>query len=106
MCGSVGQHMCCPKRVAHAPPVPTAHVLSGTAGTERNKLRADMSGRQVHRAGTFVLSLLMMAIGVALIGQVISEGGSPVSGRALLGVLFLAAGVGRTYIELKRGDRA
>lgn len=65
-----------------------------------------MNGRQVHRAGTFLLSLLMMGIGVALLGQVIAGGGSPVSGRALLGVLFLAAGVGRTYVEFKRGAGA
>ena len=65
-----------------------------------------MSGRQVHRVGTLVLSLLMMGVGLALLGQVVAEGGSPVSGRALLGVLFLAAGIGRTYIELKRGGRA
>jgi hypothetical protein len=63
-----------------------------------------MRGRQAHRLGTLVLSLLMAAIGVALVGQVIAEGGGPVSGRALLGVLFLAAGVGRVYVELKRGS--
>ena len=62
-----------------------------------------MSGRDVHRGGTFALSLAMAAIGIALIVQVIAGSGSALSGRLLLGVLFLAAGVGRTYVEVRRG---
>jgi hypothetical protein len=62
-----------------------------------------MTGRSVHRSGTFVLSLLMLAIGVALIAQVAVGNGSLLSARLLLGVLFLAAGIGRLYLELKRG---
>jgi hypothetical protein len=62
-----------------------------------------MIGRQVHRSGTFVFSLLMAVIGVALIVQVVSGHGSAISPRMLLGVLFLAAGIGRLYLEAKRG---
>jgi hypothetical protein len=62
-----------------------------------------MTGRQVHRSGTFVLSLLMAVIGVALIVQAVSGHGSAISARMLLGVLFTAAGVGRLYLEVKRG---
>jgi hypothetical protein len=62
-----------------------------------------MSGRQAHRSGTFVLSLLMAAIGVALIVQAVAGHGSAISPRLLLGVLFVAAGAGRLYAELKRG---
>jgi hypothetical protein len=47
------------------------------------------------------LSLLMAAIGVALVGQGVS--GGVVSGRLLLGVLFIAAGLGRLYIQHRRG---
>jgi hypothetical protein len=65
-----------------------------------------MTGRQVHRSGTLVFSVLMVAIGVALIAQVATGGGSVLSARLLLGVLFLAAGIARLYIERKRGDRA
>jgi hypothetical protein len=65
-----------------------------------------MIGRQAHRAGTAVLSLLMVAIGVALIVQAVGGDGSVVSPRLLLGVLFLAAGAGRLYLERKRGRRA
>jgi hypothetical protein len=71
-----------------------------------NKLRQEMSGRDVHRGGTLLLSLAMAAIGVALIVQVIGSSGSALSGRLLLGVLFLAAGVGRTYVEVRRGRDA
>lgn len=65
-----------------------------------------MTGRGAHRAGTFLLSLLMAAIGLALIVQAIAGHGSAISGRMLLGVLFLAAGVGRTYVEIRRGRGA
>jgi hypothetical protein len=61
-----------------------------------------MRGRDVHRGGTLFLSLLMAAIGVALIAQALSAGAA-LSGRLLLGVLFLAAGIGRTYVEVRRG---
>ena len=64
-----------------------------------------MSGRTVHRSGTIVLSVLMVAIGLALIGQVLSGDGGLLSARSLLGVLFLAAGVARLYLERKRGRR-
>ena len=62
-----------------------------------------MIGRQVHRSGTFVLSLLMAAIGIALIVQAVAGNGGAISPRLLLGVLFVAAGVGRLYLEAKRG---
>jgi hypothetical protein len=65
-----------------------------------------MTGRGAHRAGTFVLSLLMAAIGVGLIVQAVSEKGSAISPRLLLGVLFLAAGAGRLYIQVGRGRKA
>jgi hypothetical protein len=65
-----------------------------------------MTGRQAHRAGTFVLSLLMGAIGVALVVQAVSGRGSIVSPRLLLGVLFLAAGGGRLYLESRRSRGA
>jgi hypothetical protein len=65
-----------------------------------------MTGRQAHRTLTLALSIVMVAIGLALIGEVIGGGDAVNSGRLLLGVLFLAAGIGRTYITLKRSRRA
>jgi hypothetical protein len=65
-----------------------------------------MTGRGVHRTGTLVLSLLMAAVGVALLVQVVSGHGSLISPRLLLGVLFIAAGFGRMYVEVLRGRKA
>jgi hypothetical protein len=65
-----------------------------------------MNGRQAHRMGTFVLSLLMMAIGLALIVQIAAGGGGVLSARLVLGILFFAAGVGRAYVEVRRGRGA
>jgi hypothetical protein len=65
-----------------------------------------MNGQQAHRMGTFVLSLAMVAIGVALIVQVAGGDGSVLSARLLIGVLFLAAGVGRAFVEIRRGRGA
>jgi hypothetical protein len=60
-----------------------------------------MNGRQAHRMGTFVLSLAMAVIGVALFVQALVSA-SPLSPRLLLGVLFIAAGGGRWYVEVRR----
>jgi hypothetical protein len=65
-----------------------------------------MTGGQVHRAGTLVLSLLMVAIGVGLVVEVLVGAGSALSARLLLGLLFIAAGVARIYLEVRRGRRA
>jgi hypothetical protein len=63
-----------------------------------------MNGRNVHRSGTLLLSVLMVAIGLALIVQVVDGNGSVISPRLLLGALFLAAGFGRLYL-VRRRDR-
>ncbi len=59
----------------------------------------------VHRSSTVALSVLMVAIGAALLGQAISRG-DVFSARLVLGVLFLAGGLARLYLERKRGRRA
>jgi hypothetical protein len=61
-----------------------------------------MTGRTVHRSGTVLFSVLMVAIGLALIGQTLGSGTSVLSARLLLGVLFLAAGIARLHLERKR----
>jgi hypothetical protein len=60
-----------------------------------------MRGRQVHRSGTLLLSTVMAAIGLALIVQAVA--GGALSVRLLLGALFVAGGVGRIFVERKRG---
>ena len=52
--------------------------------------------------GTFVLSLTMAVIGLALIVQALTGHASSISPRLLLGVLFIAAGCGRWYVEIRR----
>ena len=52
---------------------------------------------------TYALSLLMAAIGLALIVQALGESASAISPRLLLGVLFIAAGVGRIYLQVRKG---
>ena len=45
----------------------------------------------------------MVVIGVALIAQAVDGHGGVISPRLLLGLLFIAAGGGRMYLETKRG---
>jgi hypothetical protein len=65
-----------------------------------------MTGRQVHRSATIALSALMALVGAALIVEAFGGHGGVLSARTLLGALFLAAGVGRLYVEARRGSRA
>jgi hypothetical protein len=51
---------------------------------------------------TRVLPLLMALIGVALIVRTLAGGGGALALGLLLGVLFVAAGVGRLYLESRR----
>ena len=52
--------------------------------------------------GTFVLSLAMALIGVALLVQALGERSGSISARLRLGVLCIAAGGGRWYVEVRR----
>ncbi len=60
-----------------------------------------MTARQVHRASTTVLSLAMVAIGIALaVEAIVGEG--VLTARLLLGVLFVVAGSGRLYVQARK----
>lgn len=65
-----------------------------------------MTGRQLHRTGTTVLSLAMVAIGITLAVESLSGAEGPLSVRLLLAVLFVAAGLGRMYVDVRRNRRA
>jgi len=56
----------------------------------------------VHRTGTFVLSLMMAVIGLALMTQAVT-GAGVISPRMILGLLFVAAGGLRIYLEIRKG---
>lgn len=60
-----------------------------------------MTGRGLHHSATVVLSALMALIGVALVVQALTGHGGVISGRMLAGVLFLAAGAGRFYVQAR-----
>lgn len=57
-----------------------------------------MSGRDVHRGGTVLLSVALLVIGVALIVRTIVAGGGAGAVGIILGVLFTAAGAGRLWV--------
>ncbi len=58
--------------------------------------------RQLHRASTRVLSLAMIAIGIALVVRTIAAGGGGLALGIVLGVLFVAAGGARLYLQERR----
>ncbi|HTA13623.1 MAG TPA: hypothetical protein VK781_02045 [Solirubrobacteraceae bacterium] len=64
-----------------------------------------MTGRQVHRTGTTVLSLGMVAIGIALAVEAIGGHDGVLSTRLLLGILFFVGGLARLYLEMRRDRR-
>jgi hypothetical protein len=54
------------------------------------------------RGPTVILSGLMIVIGVAMIVRTLAAGGGPIALGLLLGLLFVAAGAGRLYVERQR----
>jgi hypothetical protein len=56
------------------------------------------------RALTFLTSGLMVFIGLAILVRTIAAGGGPGALGILFGVLFVAAGAGRLYVETRRRD--
>jgi hypothetical protein len=55
--------------------------------------------RQVRHSYTRVMSILMILIGLALLARTVIAGGGPIATGVLLGVLFVAAGAGRLYLQ-------
>jgi hypothetical protein len=51
---------------------------------------------------TTALSGLMVLIGVALIARTVAGGGGPLAVGLLMGLLFIAAGAGRLWVERRR----
>lgn len=58
---------------------------------------------QLHRTSTRLLSVVMLAIGVALIVRTLVAGGSALAVGLVLGVLFVAAGAARLYLQARQG---
>jgi hypothetical protein len=55
--------------------------------------------RQIQRSSTRVMSILMLVIGLAILVRTVLAGGGPLSSGVLLGLLFVAAGGGRLYLQ-------
>jgi hypothetical protein len=51
---------------------------------------------------TLFLSGLMVVLGVAILVRTIAEGGGPLATGIRLGLLFVAAGAGRLWVERRR----
>ena len=56
--------------------------------------------RDLHRSSTFAFGLLSIGLGIALIVRTAAAGGGSVG--YLLGVLFIALGLGRIYLLRRR----
>ena len=56
------------------------------------------------RALTRLTSGLMVLLGVAIIVRTLTAGGGPAAIGVLFGLLFVAAGVGRLYLQRERGE--
>ena len=57
--------------------------------------------RRAHRVATRVLSLAMVAIGLVLVAVTLSRGGGPLAVGIVVGVLFVAAGGARLYLQAR-----
>jgi len=57
----------------------------------------------LHRSSTRLLSAAMVVIGIVLLVVTLSRGGGAIAIGVVMGVLFVAAGASRLYIE--RGER-
>jgi hypothetical protein len=55
--------------------------------------------RPVRQTYTRVMSILMVVVGIAILVRTLAAGGGPAATGVLLGVLFVAAGVGRLYLQ-------
>ena len=57
----------------------------------------------MRQSSTRAMSLVMIVIGIALVIRTLAAGGGVAALGILLGVLFVAAGAGRLYLQ-SRGD--
>jgi hypothetical protein len=58
--------------------------------------------REIHRGATRLMSVAMIAIGVALVVTTIAHGGGAIALGVLLGALFVVAGVLRLGMSARR----
>jgi hypothetical protein len=56
---------------------------------------------QLRATSTRVFSVLMIVIGVAIVVRTLVAGGGAAATGVILGVLFVGAGAGRLYLQLR-----
>ena len=57
--------------------------------------------RQLHSSSTRILSIAMIAIGIALVVRTLVAGGGAFATGLVLGILFMLAGGARLYLQLR-----
>ena len=57
----------------------------------------------LRRSSTRVMSMLMILVGVALVARTVLAGGGAGAVGIVLGILFVAAGAGRLYLQRRSG---
>jgi hypothetical protein len=58
---------------------------------------------ELRRSSTRVMSMLMILVGVALVARTVLAGGGAGAVGIVLGILFVAAGAGRLYVQRRGG---
>ena len=56
----------------------------------------------MHRTTTRILSLAMLALGLAMVVRALTAGGGALAVGVIFGVLFIAAGAGRLWVTTRR----
>jgi hypothetical protein len=62
-----------------------------------------VTGERIYRGAVRGLSLVFVAIGLAVLIATLANGGGPASVGVLMGVAFLAVGAGRLWIGARTG---
>ncbi|HEX6781770.1 MAG TPA: hypothetical protein VF125_07030 [Solirubrobacterales bacterium] len=60
-----------------------------------------MSGERVYRGAVRAFSLVFVAIGLLVLVVTLANGGGPASLGFLMGVAFLAVGIGRLWVTAR-----
>ena len=61
--------------------------------------------RGLYQGTTVLLSAVLVVLGVALIVRTVTAGGGGLAFGLLMGVLFIAAGIGRLYLNNRMAGR-
>jgi len=59
------------------------------------------SSERIYRGSVRALSLLFVALGLAILASTLANGGGPLSVGTLLGLAFFGVGAGRLWIALR-----